>query len=137
MRRHLLAVACLSITPFLAACGGSENQFIGEWHGVKSPNTLKIEPNGAAFMVHANDGGQTTNYLATLEGKTLKIDNGFDGITIVIDQSTGHLNGGGIEFERNEISKVGVHDTMQPSKPKIGVHETISRWAVSFANAFS
>ena len=89
--------------------GCSKNQgteYLGDWVNAKVNNaTLKIERNGENFMIRSTHpmpyvGLQTSNLPATLKEDGLHVNSGWGEQTLVIDQTTGHLTGGGADYKR-------------------------------------
>ena len=93
----------------LGGCGDSAaSQYLGKWVSVKDERrTLEIVENGDAYLVKATnprsrDETHTSNFPATFSDGMMKITNGFGGINLAVDETTGKLTDGSQEFERQK-----------------------------------
>lgn len=91
----------------LAGCGADAgSEYIGKWQDIKRENrTVQIEKNGDGLIVRETspsflDGKpKTQNLPAVVKDGMLQV-NGQMTINLVIDKSTGHLTGPGMEYKK-------------------------------------
>ncbi|KPL49163.1 lipoprotein [Xanthomonas axonopodis] len=82
-------------------------QFVGKWVNVKSEkNVLSIEHNGESFIIRDTqpelfgNGFKTRNHPALLTNGVLQVSNGVGTVNYAIDEATGKLSTGDIEYRR-------------------------------------
>lgn len=91
---------------FLAACGQSGSEYVGQWVSQKDDRiSLEISTNEDSYIVQRNApsrrAGQedSVKYPASLEDDgVLKVANPWGAVTLSVDQSTGRLTDGQFEY---------------------------------------
>jgi len=98
----------LAAALLVSGCSRIEGEkFVGHWVNVQSQDeTMDIERNGQTFMVRSTTPKffsrqpKTESYPAVYKDGALQVTNDGETVNFVIDQSNGHLNTGGEQYER-------------------------------------
>lgn len=87
----------LIVSLSVAACGGSERKYLGEWVDIQTPDRFaNISKDGDALTWEDNEG----KYPARMEDGQLNVSSGLGDILVQHVGSTDHLIAAGQEFKR-------------------------------------
>lgn len=102
------SVSSVIVAVLLLGCGSSGgNEYVGSWVNSKyGKRTLVIERNGQSFIVREThpsfiDGKpETKNIPATYKDGQLHIASGFGSVSLAIDEASGNLTDGKLEYKK-------------------------------------
>ncbi|WP_372359268.1 hypothetical protein [Xanthomonas axonopodis] len=98
----------LAAAVLMSGCAKVEGEkFVGHWVNLQSQDeTMDIERNGETFMVRSTTPKffsrqpKTESYPAVYKNGALQVTNDGETVNFAIDESNGHLNTGGEQYER-------------------------------------
>jgi hypothetical protein len=101
--KNLIYILQVVLIILSSGCQNESDKYVGKWIETKNESQgLEIEKNGNNFIVHIPNSfrGNIENRPAKLESGMLKIDNGFGGVNLAIQESSGLLTDGQHEYKK-------------------------------------